>query len=62
MRNYLTVEELENVLEDIAKEFPDVVTPVQVGETFHGNPIRGYLFANGEELIEAKASGDERQV
>jgi murein tripeptide amidase MpaA len=43
--NYLTQEELSELLESMEAEFPEVVTPVEIGKSAEGREISGYLFS-----------------
>ena len=45
MRHYLTHEELSSLLAAMVAEFPEIVTPLTIGQSAEGREINGYLFS-----------------
>ena len=49
VNGYLTVEELDSLKETMVFEFPELVQPVKIGETYEGREIMGLIFTSGSD-------------
>ena len=45
LRNYMSLDELDNLFKAITTEFPDKVKRIQIGSTYEQRPINAYLLS-----------------
>merc|ERR1712110_1003367 len=51
MRHYLAIDEIEELLEVIQVEFPEIVHQIEIGKTYEGNAINAYVFLDSPLLL-----------